>query len=83
MRTWRLLVWNGKKYQEANCGNCRFDASSPKDAIKKAGLYDSLYTHKYSRKGYGYFTGRVYSYAPETLAAGEHQPADFILEVVQ
>jgi len=83
LRTWRLLVWTGKKYEEANCGDSTFQATSPKDAIKKAGLYDpKFYTHKLSRKGYGHFTGRVYTYAPETLAAGPHTPADFILEVI-
>lgn len=88
IRTWRLLVWTGKKYQEANCGNFKFDARGPQDALKKAGLDDAtFYTYTYSRKGYGYFTGRVEVRAPETVAAklpgGADLPADFVLQVVE
>ena len=82
MRTWRLLVWTGKKYAEANCGDFKFEASGPQDALKKSGLDIKEYTVRYSRIGYNYFTGRIYVSAPETVAAGKHQPADFILEVV-
>lgn len=40
------MVWTGKRYEEANCGECRFEAASPKDAIKKAGLNDPMYEVK-------------------------------------
>lgn len=87
MRTWKMLVWNGKKYIEANCGNFKFQARGPQDALKKAGLDDaSFYTYTYSRKGYRYFTGRVEVRAPETVAAETSTvklPADFILLVVE
>ena len=87
-RTWRLFVWTGKKYQEANCGNFTFQARGPQDALKKAGLDDAtFYTYTYSRKGYGHYTGRVECRAPETVAAqmpgGPMLPADFILKVVE
>jgi hypothetical protein len=84
-RTWKLLVWTGRKYQEANCGDSRFEARTPQDAIKKAGLNDPTYEIKYSRVGYGHFTGRIEARAPETVAAGEGRnvplPADFVLLV--
>jgi hypothetical protein len=82
-RVWSLKVWTGKRYEEANCGDCKFLANGPRQAIKKAGLDDPMYTIKMSRRGYDYFTGRVFVYAPETIAAGEHVPADFIIEVDQ
>lgn len=84
-RTWKVLVWTGKKYAEANCGDSRFKANGPSEAIKKAGLDDPMYTVKYSRKGYGHFTGIVEVRAPETIAAAEKNlplPADFILMVI-
>ena len=83
-RTWKMLVWTGKKYQEANCGSCRFEARSPKEALRIAGLELDTYDVKYSRKGYGYFTGRVEVRAPETVSAGMDYPlpADFLLLVV-
>lgn len=85
MRTWKLMVWTGKKYEEANCGNCKIEAKSPSDAIRKFGLDDPMYDIRYSRKGYGYFTGRVEVRAPETVAASEGRklpvPADFVLLV--
>ncbi len=82
-RTWNLLVWTGKKYQPANCGKNSFEARGPKHALKIAGLNDPSYEIEYSRKGYGYYTGRIEVRIPETAAAGEHQPADFILEVTR
>jgi len=82
-REWVLKVWTGKTYQEANCGDGRFMANGPQQALKKAGLTDSIYTIKTSRKGYGHYIGRVFVYAPETIAAGEFMPADFIIEAVK
>jgi hypothetical protein len=87
MRTWVLYVWTGKKYQKANCGNFKFEARGPQDAIQKAGLDCSDYSFTYSRKGYGHFTGRVEARLPETVAAEipglPRQPADFVLRVVE
>lgn len=86
-RTWKVMVWTGRKYQEANGSPSRITAYGPKDAVKKAGLDDPMYEIKYSRKGYGYFTGRVEARAPETVAAAEGMllplPADFVLLVVE
>ena len=86
MRTWEMLVWTGKKYTAPTSdGTC--EASTPADAIKKFGLGDPFYEITYSRKGYGYFTGRVEVRAPETVAAGAGRnvplPADFVLLVKQ
>lgn len=82
MHTWQMLVWDGKRYRKPTSDGV-FTASSPLQALKKAGLNDSgFYTIRYSRKGYGYYTGRIFASVPETIAAGPHQPADFILEVI-
>lgn len=87
VRTWKLMVWTGKKYQEANCGDSIIDARTPAEAIKKAGLDDPMYEIKYSRIGYGYFTGRVEVRAPETVSAAVGMklplPADFVLLVIE
>jgi len=81
-RTWRLKLWDGKRYQIADCGASKFEARSPMDAIKIAGLDDPQYSIQYSRVGFGYFTGRVFIRLPETVSAGDHLPADFIIEVL-
>lgn len=85
MRKWKLLVWTGKKYVEANCGACRFEARSPREALTKAGLDCEDYEVKYSRKGYGYYTGRIEIRLRETVAAAKLHPlpADFLLLVVE
>lgn len=82
-RTWKLLGFDGKKYHEMNCGNCRFMANSPKQAVKKSGLDFEDFDVRYSRKGYGYFTGRIEVRTPITIACGENLPADFLLLVVE
>jgi hypothetical protein len=83
VRTYRLMVWTGKRYQEANCGDSQFEARGPQDAIKKAGLDDPMYEITYSRKGYGHYTGRIEARAPETVAAAQGLPlplpADFVI----
>ena len=87
MKTWEMLVWTGKKYEHPTSdGTC--EANGPADALKKFGLNDAgYYQITYSRKGYGYFTGRVEARAPETVAAGLGRnlplPADFVLLVKQ
>lgn len=86
MRTWQMYVWTGKKYEKPTSDGTLV-ANGPADAIKKFGLDDAMYKIKYSRKGYGYFTGRVEVRAPETVAASEGLrlplPADFVLLVVE
>ena len=81
-RTYKLMVWTGKHYQTAN-GLESFEARGPQDAIRKAGLDDPMYEITYSRKGYGYFTGRIEARAPETVAAAHGLslplPADFVI----
>jgi hypothetical protein len=83
IRAYKLMVWTGKHYQEANCGDSPFEARGPHDAIKKAGLDDPMYEIKYSRIGYGHYTGRIEVRAPETVAAAEGMllplPADFVI----
>jgi len=83
VRTYKLMVWTGKRYQEANCGDSKFEARGPQDAIQKAGLDDPMYEITYSRKGYGHYTGRIEARAPETVAAAQGLPlplpADFVI----
>lgn len=83
MRTWKMLVWNGKKYVLPTSDGIA-QAEGPKAALKIFGLTDHMYTVTYSRKGYGYFTGRVEVRSPETVAAGINcpLPADFVLLVI-
>lgn len=81
-RQWQMLVWTGKKYEKPTSdGICKADG--PAMAIKKFGLDDPMYEVKYSRKGYGYFTGRVELRSPETVSARTESelplPADFVL----
>ena len=83
MRTWQLFIWDGKKYVKPTSDGT-ITANGPDDAMKKFGLTDPSYTIKYSRKGYGYFTGRVEYRSPETMAAGKDMPlpADFVIKVI-
>jgi len=82
VRTYKLLVWDGKRYHKASPLD-HFVARGPQDAIKKAGLDAPMYEITYSRKGYGYFTGRIEARAPETVAAAQGLPlplpADFVI----
>lgn len=81
-RTYKLMVWTGKRYQIADGLNC-FEARWPQDALRIAGLQDPIYTGTYSRVGYGHFTGRIEVRAPETVAAAQGLPlpipADFVI----
>lgn len=82
-RVWTLKIYDGKKYRAPaeKALEC-FTARSPKDAMRIAGLDDPMYEAKYSRKGYGHYTGRVSLRSQEALACVQPQPADFILEVI-
>lgn len=77
-----MYVWTGKHYVKPTSDGT-LEASCPKEAIKKFGLNDPSYQIRYSRKGYGYYTGRIEVRAPETVAAGAGLnvplPADFVL----
>jgi hypothetical protein len=76
-RNWILKNWNGKCYVKA----MEFEANGAKQAIKKAGFDDPIFTCIETRKGYNYFVGKISVYLPETLAANVHH-ADFIIEVI-
>jgi len=86
MRGWQMYIWNGEKYVQP-MSDWFYYANGPADAIKKFGLNDPMYEIKYSRKGYGYYTGRIEVRAPETVAASGGLslplPADFVLLAVK
>ncbi len=77
-----MYVWTVKKYEKPTSDGT-LEAAGPADAVKKFGLDDPMYEITYSRKGYGYYTGRIEARAPETVAAGQGLklplPADFVL----
>jgi predicted methyltransferase len=79
-RTWRLRIKGNEAHYRVPSELSSFAARSPKQALKIAGLDDDSYTIDYSRVGYGYFTGKVSVWLPETKAGGGC--ADFILEVI-
>jgi hypothetical protein len=79
-RTWRLRIKENEKHYRVPSELSAFKASSPKLALKTAGLDDASYFVEYSRIGYGYFTGRVSVWLPETKVGGGR--ANFVLEVI-
>ena len=81
-RIYKVMDCTGKPAREI----MQFSARGPQDAIKKSGLDDPIYEITYSRKGYGYFTGRIELRAPETVSASQGLrnplPADFVILAV-
>jgi hypothetical protein len=79
-RTWRLRIKESEAHYRVPSELSAFKAGSPKLSLKIAGLDDPSYIVEYSRIGYGYFTGKVSVWLPETKVCGCR--ADFILEVI-
>jgi hypothetical protein len=79
-RTWRLLIKDNESHYRIPSELSAFKAGSPKQALKIAGLDDASYIVEYSRIGYGYFTGKVSVWQPQTKICGCR--ADFVLEVI-
>ena len=67
MSTWKMFRFNGKRYIDT--GECR-RADGPKMAVHKFGLDLDGLTAVPTRKGFGYYCGRVDIYLPEQVAAG-------------
>ena len=79
-RNYKMMVWDGRRYNTPS-EFADFTAKGPMDALKKTGL-DETGLITYSRKGYGYFTGRIEVRAIETVAAANGRtplPADFLI----
>jgi hypothetical protein len=79
-RTWRLRIKENEVHYIVPSELSAFKASTPKQALKIAGLDDTSYIVEYSRVGYGYFTGNVSVWLPETKVCGCR--ANFVLEVI-
>lgn len=81
-REWELLVFNGREYVRPTSDGTTW-AVSARQAVKKFGLDDPMYSAVYTRRGYNYYTGKALLYSPETMAAREvgTAHADFIVMV--